>query len=86
MKTSKKKTTDQVPGFQKTTSKQENHKHDTDWDHSESKAHWNKKNKTYVVDQLYKINWKWPRQPNGKFERVISPEFKIILMDTIGFS
>ena len=43
-----------------------NPKHDTDWDQSKSKAHWNKKNKGYVVDQLYKRNWKWPRHPNGK--------------------
>ena len=47
-----------------TTAKQENPKRDTDWDHSTSRAHFNKKNKTYVVDQLYKRNWKWPGHPN----------------------
>ena len=32
--------------------KQEHPKHDADWDHSKSKAHWDKKPKQYVVDQL----------------------------------
>ena len=62
---------------------QENPKHDTDWDHSKSRAHWDKKNKTYVVDQLYKINWKWPRQPNGTIQKVNLPELRIH-MDMIG--
>ena len=70
--------------LEKTTAKQENPKHDTDWDHSKPRAHWNKKNQTYVVDQLYKRNWKWPRLPNGKIEKVNLPELKRILMDMIG--
>ena len=57
--------------FQKRITKQENPKHDTDWDHSKSKAHWNKKNKGYVVDQLYKISWKWPRHPHEKYLRIL---------------
>ena len=28
-----------------------NPEHDTEWDHSKSKAHWDKQNKGYVVDQ-----------------------------------
>ena len=48
----------------KQNTKQENPKHDTEWDNSKSKAHWNKKPKTYVTDQLYKRGWKWPRLPN----------------------
>ena len=73
----------QVPPVKKKTTakqdKQEHPKHDTDWDHSKSKANWNKKPEQYVVDQLYKRNWKWPRHPN----RTNLTRHKGILMDMI---
>ena len=75
--------TNQVPPVKKTTTKQESPKHDTDWDHSKSKAHWNKKNKGYVADQLYQRNCKWPRHPNGKIQKLRLPDSKRTLMDTI---
>ena len=41
-------------------------KHDTELDESRSKSHWKSQNIGYLVDQLSKRGWKWPKDSEGK--------------------
>ena len=42
--------------------------HDTEKDENRTKTHWRKATKGYLVDQLSKRGWKWPKTPDGKMK------------------
>ena len=50
-----------------------NPKHDTEKDMSRSRTHWRKANRGYLVDQLSKHGWKWPKTSDGKNEKLLKP-------------
>ena len=46
--------------------KNKNPVHDTEKDMSRSGTHWRKAYRGYLVDQLSKYGWKWPKTAEGK--------------------
>ena len=44
-----------------------------------TRAHWRKASRQYLVDQLSKHGWRWPKTPEGKkhktFETRIGPNY-----------
>ena len=46
-----------------------------------TRTHWRKASRQYLVDQLSKHGWRWPKTPEGKkhktFETRIGPNYDI---------
>ena len=59
--------------------KKKNPDHDTEKDTRRSRTHWRKAYRGYLVDQLSKHGWKWPKTAEGKkrktFETRIGPNY-----------
>ena len=46
--------------------KTKNPTHDTEKNENRTRTHWRKATRQYLVDQLSKHGWKWPKTPYGK--------------------
>ena len=46
--------------------KKDNPKHDTEKDENRTRTHWRKATREYLVDQLAKYGWRWPKTPDRK--------------------
>ena len=64
--------------------KKKNPDHDTEKDMSRSRTHWRKAHRGYLVDQLSKHGWKWPKTPDGKNAKLLKPELAQIMIDILG--
>ena len=42
--------------------------HDTEKDMNRTRTHWRKTTRQYLVDQLSKHDWRWPKTPYGKIQ------------------
>ena len=51
---------------------------------SRSRTHWRKAHRGYLVDQLSKHGWKWPKTPDGKNAKLLKPELAQIMIDILG--
>ena len=49
-----------------------------------TKTHWRKASRQYLVDQLPKHGWKWPKTPDGKNAKLLKPELAQIMIDILG--
>ena len=58
--------------------------HDTEKDMSRSRTHWRQATRGYLVDQLSKHGWKWPKTPDGKNAKLLKPELAQIMIDILG--
>ena len=61
-----------------------NPKHDTEKDMNRTKTHWRKASRQYLVDQLSKHGWRWPKTPDGKNAKPLKPELAQIMIDMLG--
>ena len=61
-----------------------NPKHDTEKDMNRTKTHWRKASRQYLVDQLSKHGWRWPKTPDGKNAKLLKPELAQIMIDILG--
>ena len=43
--------------------------HDTEKDDNITRTHWRKAKRIYLVDQLFKHGWRWPKPPVGKIQK-----------------
>ena len=68
----------------KRTLKNKNPVHDTEKDMSRSRTHWRKAYRGYLVDQLSKHGWKWPKTAEGKNTKLLKPELAQIMIDLLG--
>ena len=46
--------------------KTKNPTHDTEKDENRTRTHWRKTTRGYLVDQLAKHGWRWPRTQSGQ--------------------
>ena len=58
--------------------------HDTEKDMSRSRTHWRQANRGYLVDQLSKHGWKWPKTPDGKNAKLLKPALYKIMIELLG--
>jgi len=58
--------------------------HDTEKDMNRTRTHWRKANRQYLVDQLSKHGWRWPKTPDGKNAKLLKPELAQIMIDILG--
>ena len=58
--------------------------HDTEKDMSRSRTHWRQANRGYLVDQLSKHGWKWPKTPDGKNAKLLKPDLYKIMIELLG--
>ena len=49
-----------------------------------TRTHWRQANRGYLVDQLSKHGWKWPKTPDGKNAKLLKPELAQIMIDILG--
>ena len=54
------------PNVRKTMEKDKYPPHDTEKDMNRTRTHWRKATRQYLVDQLPKHGWRWPKTPEGK--------------------
>ena len=71
-------------GKTKQQTKKEPPKHDTELDESRSKSHWKSQTRGYLVDQLSKRGWKWPKDSAGKNVKLIKKDLTKIMTDMLG--
>lgn len=71
-------------GKTKQQTKKEPPKHDTELDESRSKSHWKSQTRGYLVDQLSKRGWKWPKDSAGKNVKLIKKDLTQIMTDMLG--
>ena len=58
--------------------KKDNPLHDTEKDMNRTRTHWRKAPRQYLVDQLAKHGWRWPKTPDGKIQnlhKIIGPNY-----------
>ena len=60
--------------------KKKNPDHDTEKDMNRTRTHWRKANRQYLVDQLSKHGWRWPKTPDGKNTKPLKPELAQIMI------
>ena len=53
-------------GDQTPQNKNKSPTHGTEKDENRTRTHWRKATRIYLVDQLAKQGWKWPKTPEGK--------------------
>ena len=51
---------------------------------SRSRTHWRNAHRGYLVDQLSKHGWKWPKTADGKNTKILKPELAQIVIDLLG--
>ena len=49
-----------------------------------TKTYWRQVNRQYLVDQLSKHGWRWPKTPEGKNTKLLKPELAQIMIDILG--
>ena len=49
-----------------------------------TKTYWRQVNRQYLVDQLSKHGWRWPKTPEGKNAKPLKPELAQIMIDILG--
>ena len=64
--------------------KKKNPDHDTEKDMNRTRTHWRKAHRGYLVYQLSKHGWKWPKTPEGKNTKIWKPELAQIMIDILG--
>ena len=72
------------PNIKKDKLKNKNPVHDTEKDMSRSRTHWRKAYRGYLVDQLSKHGWKWPKSPDGKNAKLLKPALYKIMIELLG--
>ena len=70
--------------LKRTNKKKKTPDHDTEKDMSRSRTHWRKANRGYLVDQLSKHGWKWPKTPDGKNAKLLKPALYKIMIELLG--
>ena len=58
--------------------------HDTEKDMNRTRTHWRQANRGYLVDQLSKHGWKWPKTPDGKNAKLLKPDLYKIMIELLG--
>ena len=49
-----------------------------------TRTHWRKAHRGYLVDQLSKHGWRWPKTPEGTNAKLLKPELAQIMIDLLG--
>ena len=70
--------------LKKTPQKKDNPLHDTEKDMNRTRTHWRKAPRQYLVDQLAKHGWRWPRTSDGTNAKLTQQEFGQIMVDLLG--
>ena len=58
--------------------------HDTEKDMNRTRTHWRQATRGYLVDQLSKHGWKWPKSPDGKNAKLLKPALYKIMIELLG--
>ena len=58
--------------------------HDTEKDMNRTRTHWRQANRGYLVDQLSKHGWKWPKSSDGKNAKLLKPALYKIMIELLG--
>ena len=48
-----------------------------------TKAYWRQAKRGYLVDQLFKYGWKWPKTPDGKNAKLLQKELAQIMINML---
>ena len=56
----------------------------TQKDMNRSRTHWRKAHRGYLVDQLSKHGWGWPKTAEGKNAKLLKPELAQIMIVLLG--
>ena len=51
-----------------------------------TRSHWRKTHRGYLVYQLSKHGWKWPKTPKGKNTKLLKPELAQIMIYLLGIA
>ena len=58
--------------------------HDTEKDMNRTRTHWRQATRGYLVDQLSKHGWKWPKSSDGKNAKLLKPALYKIMIELLG--
>ena len=64
--------------------KKDNPKHDTEKDDNRTRTHWRKAKRLYLVGQLAKHGWRWPKTRDGRNAKLAQKELAQIMIDLLG--
>ena len=67
-----------------TVEKKKKPDHDTEKDMNRTRTHWRQATRGYLVDQLSKHGWKWPKSPDGKNAKLLKPALYKIMIELLG--
>ena len=49
-----------------------------------TRTHWRQATRGYLVDQLSKHGWKWPKSSDGKNAKLLKPALYKIMIELLG--
>ena len=67
-----------------TVEKKKKPDHDTEKDMNRTRTHWRQATRGYLVDQLSKHGWKWPKSSDGKNAKLLKPALYKIMIELLG--
>ena len=70
--------------LKKTIPKTNKNTDDTEKDENRTRTHWRKAKRVYLVDQLAKHGWRWPRTQSGRNAKLTQKELGQIMIDLLG--